>query len=163
MSKHRPLRQAAIAIAAIFMAAAMLTACRIVPEKSDFLNVGPDGWLYGHALHFSPAMEDMPDDSMAVADMAVAVRHTNGYEFSNVWVEITYWDPDTLVTDSFNIRLADDFGRWQGTGVGVGYQKVDTVKHGARIDLRHPVGIRHIMRADTLKGIEQIGLILKYE
>ena len=91
--------------------------------------------------------------------IAVAVRHTNGYEYSNLWLELTYSSPDTTVTDTFNVVLADDFGHWRGKGVGVGYQVVDTLLRDITIDATSPIHMRHVMRTDTLADIQQIGII----
>ena len=56
------------------------------------------------------------------------------------------------------IPLADRFGKWRGSGVGISFQIVDTVgvikNHSAGAKVR----IRHLMRRDTLPGINQVGV-----
>lgn len=95
--------------------------------------------------------------------LALAVRHTNGYPYSNLWLEITIPQADTALVDTVDIRLADPFGQWYGTGIGVSYQRVDTVYPHINILPGAPVTLRHIMRVDTLAEIEQIGLIFTPE
>ena len=65
--------------------------------------------------------------------------------------------------DTVDVRLADTFGRWYGTGIGVSYQRIDTIYPSISIPVGAPVTVRHIMRVDTVTGIEQIGLILTPE
>lgn len=127
-------------------------------EHSGYASVSPHGWLYGDTLS---AMEGIPDSTHIVhGDIAVALRHSNGYQYSNIWLSLTYATPDSIVTDTIGITLADNFGNWLGQGMGVSYQLVDTVRKDVDIDICKPVKITHIMRTDTLSGIEQAGVVI---
>lgn len=126
------------------------------PERSDFQSLPSEGWAYGDTLRF---FAQGVDTLAADGALAVAVRHTNGYPYSNLWLEISLPQADTVQADTVDIRLADPFGRWFGTGIGVSYQHVDTVYPRISIPGGAPVTVRHIMRVDTLADIEQIGLI----
>lgn len=127
-------------------------------EHSGYASVAPDGWIYGDSLTLLHGNPDTTD--VVRADIAVALRHCNSYEYSNIWLSITYANPDSIVTDTFAITLADDFGNWLGQGMGVSYQQIDTVLRDVAIDLGKPVKINHIMRTDTLRGIEQAGVMI---
>lgn len=127
-------------------------------EHSDFVPVGQQGWLYGDTLTFTPCRTD--SDSIVAADIAVALRHANDYEYSNIWIAMSYTGRDSVVTDTVQITLADDFGNWLGRGMGVSYQLIDTVLHDVAVNVSEPVKIRHIMRTDTLTGIEQMGVVV---
>lgn len=133
-------------------------ACSLPGEQGHYQSVGPDGWLYGDTVSHRIVLTDTTVTA-ATGSIAMAVRHTDAYEYSNIWVELTYHTPESLRRDTFNVALADDYGRWLGTGVGVGFQKVDTLLRGVQIDPAYMLSVRHIMRADTLPDIEQIGLI----
>ncbi len=148
------MRNLLIVILSVFIA----VSCSLPREQGNFVSVGADGWRYGDTVSLAAAPADSTD-SIARGVLALAVRHTDAYEFSNIWVEVSYLGVDSLQRDTFNIRLADDFGRWLGTGIGVGFQKVDTLSRNFTFNTRIPVSVRHIMRADTLPDIEQIGLI----
>jgi len=54
--------------------------------------------------------------------------------------------------------LADRFGRWKGNGIGPSIQTQTIITSGIDISDSTQIHIRHIMRLDTLKGIEQIGI-----
>lgn len=125
-------------------------------ERGDYKTVGSDGWLYGDTLVFGP----LDCDSASRGDLVVVVRHGNGYLYSNIWLEMTRQLSDTVaVTDTFNIALADPMGRWYGKGLGLSYQRADTVLKNIVAPDSVPVKIRHIMRQDTLEAIEQIGVV----
>lgn len=131
-----------------------LSACTDT-ECSTFSDIEAPGWRYGDTITFIPS-----DTAACTAGaIAVAVRHTNAYEYSNLWLELTYASPDTTVTDTFNVVLADNFGHWRGKGVGIAYQVVDTLLPRVTIDTSSPIHLRHVMRTDTLPDIQQIGII----
>lgn len=137
---------------------AVLAACTVPDEQAHFRSVGPDGWLYADTVEMAVVPADSAD-TVVTGDVAVAVRHTDSYEYSNIWVEVSLPWPDSVERDTFDIRLADPYGRWLGTGVGVGYQRVDTLLRGVKMRASAPLRVRHVMRADTLADIEQVGLI----
>lgn len=139
------------------LAATLCVSC-LQDEHSGYATVPSGTWLYGDTL---TPLQPQTDSTMVVpADIAVALRHANNYEYSNIWLSLTYAGPDSLMTDTIDITLADDFGNWLGQGMGVSYQKIDTVLTGVSIDLSQPVKINHIMRTDTLRGIEQMGVVI---
>ncbi len=128
-------------------------------EQGCYQAVGAAGWRYSDTIAYTP---DLGPDSVPTRVHAVAVglRHTNAYQFSNIYIELTTHQSDTVMVDTFNIRLADDYGHWQGTGIGVGFQRVDTLLRDIALEPGQPIYLRHIMRADTLSGIEQAGIIV---
>lgn len=146
---------------ALLLPVALLICSCTGNERSDFAGIPPEGWLYGDTLEFSLA----GNDSVVLqgADLAVVVRHTNNYEYSNIWLELTYLGADSLHTDTLNLQLADEFGTWRGTGTGVSFQRIDTVRHGIDIASWAPVKVRHIMRVDTLREVEQVGIVINSE
>ena len=55
------------------------------------------------------------------------------------------------------MQVVDRFGTWTGSGIGSSFQLADTLPVGV-----HPSGnmvvVRHIMRTDTLPGVNKVGL-----
>jgi len=145
-------------------AAAMLLsiACSYNPDDySCFSNIDPDdGWAYGRSFVYMPEI----GDSMARGSLALMVRHTNDYPYSNLWVEVESHRPVDgghveLHRDTFCIELADVYGNWFGSGLGTSFQKVDTVYADFVMTDGAPLRLRHVMRPDTVIGIEQVGFI----
>ena len=134
-----------------------LLACTPDDYRSDsqFCDIDVDGWAYGDTLVFSPSK-----DSLAVEkSVSVALRHSASYKYGNVWLELRVQSPDTLIVDTANIKLFDRYGRALGNGTGVSFLKIDTLSGKYSIAPDTKIGVRHLMRVDTLAGIEQIGLI----
>lgn len=126
-------------------------------EDAAFVSFDDAGWRYGDTLDFIPAFADSAD---ATARIAVAVRHSNSYEYSNLWLEIQTTDArDSVHIDTVNVILADVFGKWYGRGTGVSYVCTDTLPSVYSLRAGEPVRLRHVMRVDSLLDIEQIGLI----
>lgn len=136
--------------------AAALSGCEpMTGSPADFATLPAEGWAYADTLRLEPGLPD----STATGRIAVAVRHTNGYLYRNLWLEISANPADSLPPDTVNMELCDSYGRWYGTGTGVSYMAADTLPGHYTLTRGKPLHVRHIMRADTLHDVEQIGLI----
>ena len=98
-------------------------------------------------------------DSASVGPLTLSLRHTNGYRWSNLWLEVGRRVDTTFVTDTFNISMADVAGNWYGSGVGPSRQLIFTLYDSLILHRGDTLRLRHIMRVDTLQEIEQIGII----
>lgn len=123
-----------------------LASCELRGSYSGFDNVPEEGWAYGDTISFTA-------DSCVRAPMMIALRHNNSYPYRNLWIEIS----DSTRRDTVNIELCDVYGRWHGTGVGNSYQTAAPMPFAPKPG--HRLCLRHVMRADTVRGIEQIGII----
>ncbi len=140
----------------LVFAVALLPACT-TRDYSDFQPIPAKGWAYNDAFTFEPEL----NDSLATATLLVAVCHNSNYLYSNLWLEVSRLDPDSIwQRDTLDLRLCDPYGRWLGSGFGAQYQYSDTVVRNVRVVTGHPVVVRHIMRVDTVKDIEQLGIQL---
>lgn len=124
---------------------------------SRFSSLPRQGWLYADTLVFAP---DTLRDSVASGNIAVCIRHSADYRFSNIWLEVSYNDTDsTEVRDTVDMHLADNFGKWLGSGMGTSFLRTDTLAAPVSLRPHQQVRLRHIMRLDTLQGIEQAGIV----
>lgn len=154
------LRKAKILIVAIV---ALLAACSIDGHHgngddnyySAFGTMPDASWKYAGPLNFT--VDTLRDSITAPGSLLVSIRHTAGYAYSNIWLELTT-DLDQPSPDTINLRLADDYGRWLGRGSGPSIMRVDTVKSSIRLHRGQRIRLRHIMRTDTLHGIELAGI-----
>lgn len=125
---------------------------------SEFADIESGEWPYGRTLTFAIDTLSQPT---ADKKLYVSLRHDNSYEFSNAWLEIKYPTADSTATDTLNIQLADIYGRWAGKGVGVSYQLQTPPLERFEYRPGAEIKIHHIMRADTLRGIQQIGITIQ--
>ncbi len=142
----------------IAVIAAACIGCGQPEEHGCFAAVDAQGWRYGDTLHLS--FEPSGEDSIAEGRLAVVVRHSAAYAYSNIWLEVSYPPADSMKADTFNIRLADNYGNWFGKGLGLSYQLTDSTKRNLSLKTPSELSVRHIMRVDRLSDIEQIGLLL---
>lgn len=123
-------------------------------DFSQFHDLSPDGWHFGDSLkyHFSPA------DSVVCGDLTLSIRHSNDYIYSNLFLEVTVSDSLSTRRDTVALTLADDFGRWHGRGIGTDFQVSDTIARNASFRRPVDIAVRHVMRDDILRHIEQVGI-----
>lgn len=154
---------AAIAICAALIfaiASCSLSDLQSSAPVSSFSGIDGAAWVYSHPVEFQ--IDSL--DRSATGRLVLSLRHSADYPYRNIWLEITQTHTaDSIAAtrcDTFEIMLADAFGRWYGSGMGASFRYNDTV---AQIYTAYPganVSIRQIMRTDTLPGIEQVGFML---
>lgn len=142
--------------------AAVLTAlcisCATSDEHGCYAPVDAEGWAYGDTLRLGFGPVD--SDSLIEGRLAVTVRHSADYAYSNIWLEVSYPPADSLIPDTLNLRLADSYGNWFGKGLGLSYQYCDTTDRRVTLKAPDTLNVRHIMRTDRLEAIEQIGVVI---
>lgn len=128
-------------------------------DYSDFVALPAEGWAYGDTLELTPEALD----SVRPKKITVALRHNDRFPYRNLWLEVSYRDGGEpgYRTDTVNIPMADTYGRWLGHGIGTSFQCSAEVAEGVNILPGSTVRIRHVMRVDTLRGIEQIGIAIQ--
>ena len=141
----------------IALSVMIIMSCGQQKECGTFHAVDVSGWVYGDTLRYDLAAAD--SDSVWTGDIAVAIRHAASYPYSNLWMEVSFPQSDSITSDTLNILLADAYGNWLGRGLGLSFQRVDTVLRNVTLPVPTSLSLRHIMRADRLTDIEQIGLI----
>lgn len=145
-----------LAFIIVSMASIILSSCGNRPTTvSRYIEIPEKGWAYKDTLSY---MLNEPSDSVP-GEIIVAVDHSPLYKYSNLWIEITSFEsfPEKFRRDTLMVVLSDSTGNWTGTGIASNYQ---TTFDPLRILLKKgdPVLVRHIMRTDTLRNINRVGL-----
>ncbi|MCC8070612.1 MAG: gliding motility lipoprotein GldH [Bacteroidales bacterium] len=138
----------------VIVVSAALLACNHRDEYSAFATLDPQGWAFDSVLTFEV-------DTLASGQlpMAVALRHNNSYPYRNLCLEVRYTLLDNRGgCDTIDIEMADHYGRWRGKGLGASYQLLVEMPQRVELLPGSNVNIRHIMRVDTIRGIEMVGL-----
>lgn len=123
-------------------------------DYAEYANIPSKGWKYGDTLRFTP----VHPDSLCRGRLAVGIRHENSFPYTSLWLETTVDDNGRKKVDTVEISLADSFGTWTGRGIGASFQKADTVAGSFLHASGSIIKVRHIMRADTLRGVTQVGI-----
>lgn len=149
-----------IAIAAL--GAAVVSCGHGDRDYSRWVHLSEKGWAYGDTVRLVPVDTGLPDnDSTVIRPLYLGIAHSNDYPYSNLWIEVTYHGVNAGYRDTVNITLSDVYGRWLGSGFGASYQHEVMLSPHADIDLNREVEVRHIMRVDTLRGIDMIGIAVR--
>lgn len=146
-----------IPAAVVVMVMSAVAGCTSPGDFSHYTDVPPEGWAYGNALDFDTGRED----SLSRGDFEVSLRHNIDYPYSNLWLEICYNNNGRQTVDTVNIPLADVHGRWYGKGFGASRQAEAVVATDVSPLSGTPVKVRHIMRVDTLRGVESVGVYFR--
>ncbi|MBD5253578.1 MAG: gliding motility lipoprotein GldH [Barnesiella sp.] len=129
----------------------ILAGCDTSGEDTLYSNLPDEGWAYTDTLVFTPRPGAGP--------LSVAVRHDASYPYSNLWLEIAVTSGGKDISaDTVNLTLCDPYGRWLGKGFGGSYQIEMPVARDIAIDSLTTLRVRHIMRCDTIIGIDQVGI-----
>ncbi|MBI5540431.1 MAG: gliding motility lipoprotein GldH [Bacteroidia bacterium] len=100
-------------------------------------------------------------DTHSINNVYVNIRHNGLYEKSNMYLFINIIAPNgNKLRDTVNCLLADDKGKWLGSGLGDIYSNQLLYKK----DITFPTSgnytfeIEQAMRMDNLKNVEDIGI-----
>lgn len=127
-----------------------LSSCSDNTAYSRYQPVDRLGWNADSVLYFDIQLADT-----AEYECRIHVRHTSHYAYQNLWLLLR---ADSLETDTLELYLADQRGKWFGARRGANYEL--TVPLTA-LDLqtgRTLLSVRHGMRSLSLKDITDIGI-----
>lgn len=97
-------------------------------------------------------------------DLFLEVTNNVNYPYQNVW--LFEWDnlsnDSTFVHTEIECTLADEFGKWTGTGFGSLHQSTILLKDNVVFDSKRNISVKvlHGMQDDVLNGIEKVGIRL---
>jgi gliding motility-associated lipoprotein GldH len=122
-----------------------------------FVSINKDGWHQDSLAVFHVDVNDSIDSYNVVID----VRNKDDYPYQNLYLFVHSISPDTvMVTDTLNCILADNQGRWQGSGIGstkslsfLYMKNIQFPRKGL-----YTFEIRQGMRKTVLEGITDVGL-----
>ena len=126
---------------------------------TEFYSLSTEGWHQDSAMTYTVAI----DDSTASYDLLLVVRHTTQYPYQNLWLFVDEYMGNMLVhQDTIEAMMADDYGRWLGSGVNryelpLLYDAQRRFNYSGEYTFRVQQG----MRTDWLKGITDVGLVVE--
>lgn len=129
---------------------------------SEVRDVDEDGWNKDSVVEFTYNAEDIDADDYFT--VSLLVRHSGTYPNQNLWLFVDKIMPDsTCVKDTTELFLADDFGRWRGSGIGSLYTMESVLTDSVKFDKagKYIYRVRHGMRYDELNGICNIGVLIR--
>ena len=149
MTKHK--------IWSIFFVLLFLGSCTNSSEKVDMKNLNGK-WNKKAEQKFDFKVSDAQNPK----NIIFVVRNNNDYPYSNIRFIVNFSDAQTKKKsiDTLNYVLAQPNGEWIGKGFGDTKETLFQYKLNYKFPKNgdYSIGIIQAMRADQLKGIEDIGL-----
>lgn len=125
---------------------------------SDFKEVDSSGWKKSQPLVF-----EQPDSIFGGAEayaIALCVRHDSSYPYRNLWLAADFVAGGRVVeSDTVSVELSDEYGNWEGSGIGRLYQRSVTLRQRVAVGAYERVIVWHAMRPDAVPGLSDIGLV----
>lgn len=111
---------------------------------------------------FKPTIKVHIPDTSATYNVYFVFRHTNAYQFNNIWIELARTSgQDSIAPQNMNIVLATNDGGWMGSGIDDIYEQRRLINHegGFKFDAAEQIfRISHLMRKDPLPHVMNVGI-----
>ena len=135
----------------------MMVACNANTVYDGSVRVANPTWHADSVARFEIVITDTTLDYQS----GILIRNSGDYAYQNLWLFVTEIAPDsTIKCDTIEYYLADNYGRWLGSGIGSLYTNIYYYKE----DLHYSQSgtytylIEQGMREEELKGITNIGV-----
>lgn len=103
-------------------------------------------------------------DTVNAFDINLVIRTDNTYDYRNLFLFITTMSPERhIISDTVEYYLADEKGKWYGSGLG----DINDLSVPFKTNILFPSGgtytfsIQQAMRDKALRGITDIGIQIK--
>jgi gliding motility-associated lipoprotein GldH len=120
-------------------------------------SIPESGWSSSSILKYDVEIKD----PATAANFFINVRNADGYPYSNLYLFIKTTFPNgKLSNDTLECILADDKGKWLGTGMGDIYDNQIPFKRNVRFPVagKYTFEIQHGMRTNIVPLIMDVGL-----
>jgi len=141
----------------VILISLLFIACTTNDTFFQYKAIAPQGWNKDSLCVF-----DIPiaDENLSY-NVYVNVRNRGEYPYQNLWLFLQKMSPDsTIVKDSIELYLADQRGKWLGSGIGSVLEMpvlyLQNVKFPTKGTYHFKIG--HGMRDTMLVGINDIGM-----
>lgn len=131
----------------------LLCACDSRTIYSHYESVPIMGWHQDSVLEYRFDVSD----TTSTYQILVNIRHTENYGYQNMWLFVE--------GDTIEFYLADERGRWLGNGKN-GYIEMPVLyEENYRFDEsgEHVVRVQHAMRDSLLRGVSDVGVMVRRE
>lgn len=101
-------------------------------------------------------------DTTSLYSVYFVIRHTDAYNFNNIWINITTKTPaDSALTQQLDVQLAKNDKGWLGTGMDDIYEhRILLTKQPIRLPAKgtYTFTIEQLMRQDPLQHVLNAGI-----
>jgi len=109
-----------------------------------------------------PTIAFIIDDTTSLYNLYITLRHSDAYDFSNIWIKCTVISPgdSTKKSRDYNLPLASNDRGWTGTGMDDIYENRILIQPGTKFSKpgEYRFMLEQIMREDPLEHILNVGM-----
>jgi gliding motility-associated lipoprotein GldH len=135
----------------------IFASCNFHDEYFEYSSIRISGWSKDSLYVFRVPI----NDTTSTYNIYVNVRNRGEYPYQNLWLFMRTISPDTIkIKDSIECFLADQRGKWLGSGMGSIMEMPILYKQNIKYHKKgvYQYQIGHGMRDSLLTGINDIGL-----
>ncbi len=135
----------------------LLSACTNNSVFDEQRTLPKEGWHKDSACVFLVPIQD----TISTYSVFVNIRNNKDYKYQNFWLFVNCENPDkTTKQDTIECYLADNEGKWLGSGIG-SLRQISVLLDSAFVFNQagtYQISLQQAMRDTTLVGINDIGL-----
>lgn len=116
-------------------------------------------WFSDSVLSFT--MDSVSFNPAQLHDLTIEITTADIYPFKDIWLKVEHNLDDSICRiDTLHSRLADDYGKWLGSGTAGLHQFSLPYKSTVALDTSrvYVLQISQVMNDNPLPGVERVGL-----
>jgi gliding motility-associated lipoprotein GldH len=140
-----------------FIVVLSLLSCSRNTVFTDSLTMKNETWKLNEIAVFKVNV----DDTLNANNLNFIIRNGSSYPFRNLFLFVTAVSPEgKTLTDTLQFNLADEKGKWYGSGFGDVHELIMPYKSNVFFPRKgiYEFKIQHGMRVEDLKGVYDFGL-----
>lgn len=149
-----------VASIAITIVSVFLYSCNSNTIINQYVEIPSSGWDKNNAVAFNVDI----NDSISTYNFGINIRNSTTYRYSNLYIFLlTEFPNGNISRDTIECLLADNEGKWLGKGWGEIKESEIILSSGLQFPLagKYKFLIQQAMRVDTLRGINDVGLLVE--
>lgn len=135
--------------------------CAKIGVYEKIAPIPSQSWLYD----YKPSFTFTITDTAAAYNVYIVVRHTDAYNYNNLWLSVTSKAPgDTLHSQNISIELGNDVKGWEGAGMDDIFEVRKNITPGPvpfKKAGNYTFTIAQIMRENPLRHILNVGVMVE--
>ena len=144
--------------ASLFFVLLAFWACGNNAVYNNYMAMPEQGWAADSIAQFDVEIKD----TSAMFGVFLKMRHNGNYPYRNIWFfRRVISENGVEYTDTINYILADEMGKWKGSGIGeLKHVVMPFKKEALRFNKPgvYTFEIQHGMKDTVLEGITELGL-----
>lgn len=136
----------------------MVISCTNIDLFEKQAQIPAQQWFYNNVPQFTFHI----DDTSSFYNVYVVLRHTDLYNYNNIWLRMGSKTPgDSIHFQNINLLLASDAKGWEGSGIDDIFEVRKNISPGPLSFKKsgdYTFSIAQIMRENPLKHILSVGI-----